>query len=63
MTFPTKEWQISPPEELGFDAQKLADVETYLRNAAGDTKFQVGIVRNGYLVAEGKLPSPALSKP
>ncbi|MDE2724900.1 MAG: hypothetical protein OXI59_16135 [Gemmatimonadota bacterium] len=52
MTFPGAEWETRPPGDLGFDAEKLARVQRWLREVAGDRSFQVGIARYGYLAAE-----------
>ena len=52
MIFPGAEWETRPPGELGFDADKLARVQRWLREVAGDRPFQVGIARYGYLTAE-----------
>ena len=52
MTFPGSEWETRPSGDLGFDADKLARVQRWLLEVAGDRPFQVGIARYGYLAAE-----------
>ena len=52
MIFPNAEWETRLPGDLGFDADKLARVQAWLHEVAGDRPFQVGIARFGYLVAE-----------
>ena len=52
MTFPGSEWEMRPPGDLGFDAEKLARVQRWLHEVAGDRPFQLGIARYGYLAAE-----------
>ena len=52
-TFPGKNWERKPPEELGFSSEKLAQVATWLHDiAAADEPFHFVIVRSGYLIAE-----------
>jgi CubicO group peptidase (beta-lactamase class C family) len=50
--FPGKEWEVRPPEDLGFSAVKLANVERWLREAANGEPFRLVIARYGYLMAE-----------
>lgn len=50
--FPGKEWDFRPPGDLGFNTEKLAAVETWLNEIAGDRPFRFAIARNGYLLAE-----------
>ena len=52
VVFPGKEWEFRPPEDLGFCADKLTDVETWLRVAANGESFRLVIARYGYLMAE-----------
>ena len=35
MTFPGAEWEMRPPGDLGFDAEKLARVQRWLHEVAG----------------------------
>jgi len=51
-TFPDTEWETQDPSDVGFDPEKLARVQTYLQEQAGDKSYQIGIARYGYLVAE-----------
>lgn len=51
-TFPGSKWEFRSPDDLGFDTEKFASIETWLRETAGDKRYQVGIARNGYLVAQ-----------
>lgn len=52
-TFPTEQWLRAAPEDLGFDGDKLAEVDTWLREiAAADEPYHFAICRSGYLVAE-----------
>jgi len=51
-TFPGREWEQKPPEELGFSAAKLARLETWFEEQAGGSPFRIVVVRHGYLVAE-----------
>ena len=50
--FPGDKWQRKPPEELGFSAEKLGAVDSWLRELAEDEPFHFVIARHGYLVAE-----------
>ncbi|MDA0745112.1 MAG: serine hydrolase [bacterium] len=52
MTFPKQTWEQKPPEDLGFNIQKLTTVKTWLQEIANDKSYQVAIARNGYLIAE-----------
>ena len=63
MTFPGSEWETRPPGDLGFDAEKLARVQRWLREVAEDRSFQVGITRYGYLAAEWRQGVAADSMP
>ena len=50
--FPETRWASRAPAELGFDPGRLAAVGAWLAETAGDTRFQVGVARHGYLAAE-----------
>ena len=63
MTFPGANWETKPPGDLGFDSDKLARVQRWLREVAGDRSFQVGIARYGYLAAEWRQDVAADSMP
>ena len=63
MTFPGSEWEMRPPGDLGFDGEKLARVQRWLLEVAGDRPFQVGIARYGYLAAEWRQGVAADSMP
>ena len=52
MVFPGADWEAKSPDGLGFDVEKFVGVEAWLREVAGDKKFQVGVARYGYLAAE-----------
>lgn len=51
-TFPRQRWEDKTPDDLGFSRDKLAGVETWLRETYPDEKFRVVIARYGYLAAE-----------
>jgi CubicO group peptidase (beta-lactamase class C family) len=50
--FPGKEWEYKGPEDIDFSPDKLANVESWLKEIAGDTPFRLVITRYGYLIAE-----------
>ena len=52
LVFPAAEWARLAPEEAGFSAARLAGVESWLRDFAGEQPFRLAIARHGYLVAE-----------
>ena len=62
-TFPGANWETRLPGDLGFDAEKLARVQRWLREVAGDRSFQVGIARYGYIAAEWRQGVAADSMP
>ena len=52
LTFPQKEWESRPPEEVGFSSDKLATAEAWLKELAARSAFRVVIARYGYLITE-----------
>ena len=52
LTFPQKEWENRPPEEVGFSSEKLATAEAWLKELVARSAFRVVIARYGYLITE-----------
>lgn len=50
--FPQKEWEIRPPEDLGFSSHKLAAVDAWLKEISDGESFRVVVARYGYMIAE-----------
>ena len=52
MTYPGKDWERRAPDDLGLSGDRLAGVETWLRETHPGEKFRIVIARDGYLAAE-----------
>ncbi len=50
--FPEKEWEKKGPSELGFSEDKLEVISRWLEENAGDKRYRVVIVRDGYIAAQ-----------
>jgi len=50
--FPAKEWEKREPEDVGLSAERLGEVEAWLKEVSEEKRYRVVIVRHGYLVAE-----------
>jgi len=50
--YPGNEWASIPPNEAGFDSEKLYNVRRWLDDRVGNGSYRIVIVRNGGLVAE-----------
>jgi len=50
--WPGKEWEVAEPEQLGFDANKLAEAGRYQSEIAVDQPYRILIARHGKIAAE-----------
>ena len=50
--FPDEQWERRKPGELGFSETKLEYAFRWLQSKAGDRRYRVVVIRNGFLVAE-----------
>ena len=50
--WPGKEWEVSEPEELGFDREKLSEAGRYQSEISVDQPYRVLIARHGKIAAE-----------
>jgi CubicO group peptidase (beta-lactamase class C family) len=50
--WPGKEWEVSEPEELGFNREKLAEAGRYQSEIAVDQPYRILIARYGKIAAE-----------
>lgn len=52
MTFPKDNWETVPPDEAGFDSDRLNKAKVWLDERVADRKYRFAIVRGGKLVVE-----------
>jgi CubicO group peptidase (beta-lactamase class C family) len=50
--FPSTDWEVRPPEALGFDEERLERARRHIDEAAGTSPYRVVVVRGGYLVVD-----------
>ena len=51
-TYPQAEWERARPAEVGMDAEKVAQVQSWFADASGEKKGRLVIVRGGRVVLE-----------
>lgn len=60
--WPSREWQVSEPEEVGIDRQKLTEAGRFQADDAGSKPYRILIARHGKIVSEWNFRTDPLEK-
>ena len=60
--WPSSDWQMCEPEEVGINHQKLTEAEKFQSVNAGDRPYRILVVRHGKLVSEWNVQADPLEK-